>query len=119
MATTPLYDISKSGLLGERYTALKTTAAKTEQQLLAEVMLGLKEPAYEDQDAELLAMAVALQINYQLEMGVTQEMTKSVVDRNNMTTIYRDRFLSVRAMHIVRSVTKIEFVRFVPLAPGT
>lgn len=120
MALAPLYDITAHPLLGGKYTGLKTPEEKEATQILAELLLDLRGPAYTGDDAEELAYAVVRQINFQLEHGITPDIMKSVSQSTpGTTTAYRDRFKDPGAAAIVARVTKVATVGFSPMPYGT
>lgn len=63
------YDVSTHGLLSPDALALEEPEF-TAQNELAETILGLNGTDFEDEDEETALLAVALQLNYQVEAGV-------------------------------------------------
>lgn len=117
---SPLYpETDTLPLLAEtsgRYRKLKTDEERTDQIVLAELLLDLKEPALTGRPADELMYAIALQINFQLEQGflsaqITQNLSTGT-GGNTATTTYRDRHLHPGAAAIVRRVTGRQGVRF-------
>jgi hypothetical protein len=120
MALAPLYDIASHPLLGGKYTALKTPEEKEATQIMAELLLDLRAPAYTCDDALELAYAVVRQVNFQLEHGLTPDVVKSVSQTvPGTTTTYRERYKDPGAAAIVARVTKVATVGFTPMASGT
>lgn len=120
MPLTALYDITDNPLLEEKYKKLKDDGVRLSNQILAEMVLGLKAPLYTGSDAEEIVYAIVEQINYQLQKGVEPEVIKSVSNTHpGNTTTYRDRYLSPIAWRIIERVTGVKTVRFAPFGHGT
>ena len=117
MALAPIYVLTDvTSLLSAGFTAKSPTDQAT-YQVLAEMLLGLVPPAYTSDDGKRLAFAVALQINYQLERGVTPESVRSSGNAAaGNTTTYRDRSVHPGARRIVEQITGVQQVRFQPFA---
>lgn len=116
----PLYDVGSHPLLGEKFTKLKTAPEREAHNILAELLLDLRAPAYTANDALELVYAVVMQINYQMEHGTAPEVTKSISNTHpGNTTAYRDRYVSPMAWAIVQRVTKVQTVGFRPPGFGT
>src|SRR5690242_2429966 len=112
-----LYDITDHPLLSDAYTRLATDEAREANQVLAEMLLGLKAPAYAGEAAERLGYAVVIQINFQLQHGIEPAVLKSVSNTHpGNTTSYRDRYVDPMAWKIVEEVTGVVTVGF--KAPG-
>jgi hypothetical protein len=116
-ALAPLYALTDvTSLLSSGFTG-KSAPDQATYQVLAEMQLGLLPPAYSGDDAKRLAYAVALQINYQLERGVTPESVRSSGNSQaGNTTAYRDRTVHSGARRIVEQVTGVKQVRYEPFA---
>lgn len=116
MPLAPLYDITDHPLLANaenKFNKLATPEEKTAQQLLAEMLLNLRAPAYAGDDAEELGFAVALQIIFQMERGVEPATVKSVSNTHpGNTTAFRDRYVAPEAWAIVSRVTGVKTVGF-------
>lgn len=103
---TALYDIDSHPLLSGKYKGLATDDERDAQHQVAEMLLGLLPPAYTGDKAEKLCYAIVLQVNFQVEHGLTPDITKSVSNAHpGNTTTYRDRYVSPVAWDIVRHVT--------------
>jgi hypothetical protein len=119
MALPVLYDITGHSLLSEKYNKLKTPEEKSDQQVMAELLLGLRAPVYTATEAEQLKYAIARQINFQLERGITPDVMKSLSNSHpGNTTQYRDRYADSGALAIVNRVCKIAVVGFSATGPG-
>ena len=117
MPLTVLYDITDHPLLSKKYTGLATDPERQAQQIMAEMLLDLRAPAYTGDAALELAYAVVAQINFQLQHGLEPEVVKSVSNTHpGLTTSYRDRYVSPAAWAIVQRVTGVKTVGFTP--PG-
>lgn len=117
MPIAALYPVTGHPLLGEKFAKLKTDEERDAYVILSELLLDLRAPAYTGQDAEELTYANVMQVNFQLEHGLTPEITKSVSQSHpGNTTTYRDRYVSPAAWAIVQRVTKVQNVAFRP--PG-
>lgn len=117
MPLTVTYPIEGHPLLSGKYTGLKTQGEKDSNYHMAEMLLGLVPPPYTGEKAERLVYAIVLQVNFQLEHGLTPEIVKSVSNTHpGMATTYRDRYVSPVAWDIVRFVTGRTTVGFTP--PG-
>lgn len=117
MALTPLYPVTDHPLLGQKFISLKTEEAQVQENIRAEMLLGLKGPAYTGDDKDRLKLAVVHQINFQLEQGLTPEIHRSVT--NNVpgaSTAYRNRIVSPEAWKIISDVTGVQTIGFRP--PG-
>jgi hypothetical protein len=116
-ALAPLYSLTDvTSLLSAGFTA-KPSPDQATYQVMAEMLLGLASPAYTGDDAKRLAYAVALQINYQLERGVSPESVRSSGNAQaGNTTTYRDRAVHSGARQIVEQVTGVRQVRYEPFA---
>jgi hypothetical protein len=116
MALAILYPVAGNPLLGQKFLQLDPLE-QDPQVLLAEMLLNHTSPAYAGDAGEQLAYANVLQINFQLEKGLTPEIHKSVSQSHpGNTTTFRDRYVSPEAWAIVQRVTKIRVVGFRP--PG-
>jgi hypothetical protein len=96
-------------LLGEKFKKLKTNDEKTQQQVMAELLLDLTVAPTDATKVDQLIIALTRQINFQLEAGVSPEVMKSVANAhpgNGNTTTYRDRFLEPGAVLIVARVMR-------------
>lgn len=104
-------------LLSERWNGL-TAARQTSEQIRAEMALGLT-AGYDGSDAEELAYAIVLQINFQLARGETPDIQKSVANaKTGLNDTYRDRYVDPEAAAIVARVTGAAQVRFTPMTAG-
>lgn len=117
MAIAPLYDLTPAlGMLSGKWPADDTEGKQTQNRLMAEMLLGLQQSAadpYTGDDAERLAYAVVLQINFQMARGMEPMVTKSVSNTHpGNTTTYRDRIVSPDALAIVTQVTGRAIVGF-------
>lgn len=114
-----LYDITGVPI-GAKYTALKSAAEKLAQQEIAELLLNLTAPVYTNANEVVgLTLAIAHQIDFQLEQGLTSEEMKSVGNSHSgLNTTYRDRWVSPVAWDIVKRITKVATVGFTALGPG-
>lgn len=109
----PLYVVTGHPLLIPKFAGLASDEARKEHNNLAELLLGLKAPAYVGDDATKLVMAVVLQINFQLERGLDPLVNKSISNQHpGNTTTYRDRIVSPEAAAIVEKVTGARQVAF-------
>jgi hypothetical protein len=103
---------------GSLYRKLKTDAERTDQIVVAELLLGLRPPAYAGRAQSEIEYAVALQVQFQMQQGVTPEITKSVSQAHpGNTTTYRDRYLSPEAAAIVARATNTATTGFT-IPPG-
>lgn len=119
----PLYDVLDHPLLADpsgKFQKLPSEEARVAQTLQAELMLGLVGPAYtETADVDALGYAIALQVLYQMERGLTPEVTKSQTRQQpGDTTMYRDRYLHSGAAEIVSRVTRTAHTIFRPATFG-
>lgn len=113
-----LYPVAGHPLLSDKYAGLKDDDQRHAHHVMAELLLRLLPPAYEDDEAVMLTMAVVQQINFQLQQEIEPEILKSKSNTHpGNTTAYRDRYLSPRAWAIVERVTGAEVVAF--SVPGT
>lgn len=107
---TILYDVTGHPLLaapGNKFNALATPEEKIAQNELAEAFLGLVSPAYVGDDAEKLTFAVALQVLFQMDQGLTPHIMKSEVqNRPGVTTTFKERFIHPGAAELVARVTR-------------
>jgi len=87
------------------------------EHLRAEMLLGLTVPVYEDTDAEELAFAVILQINYQVAHRNKVPDMKAVSSERG-TESFRDRSVDPDAAMIVERVTGRRSVRYEPAGFG-
>lgn len=117
MAVNPLYPVGEHPLLGKAWAALKEDETRTAENVRAEMLLGLKAPAYPGDDKVKLTYAVVHQINFQLEQGISPEIHKSVTNNQpGIMTAYRNRIVSPEAWKIVSDVTGVQTIGFRP--PG-
>lgn len=100
--------------------ALKTPEEKVAQNMLAEQYLGLVPPAYTDaSDIERLELAIAMQIQFQMDQGTSPMIHKSETqNKPGITTAYRDRYIHPGAAEIVSRVTKTAHPIFSPATFG-
>lgn len=85
----------------------------------AERSLGLTKPAYTGEDADELAMAVALQMNFAHAEGKQPSFKKSSTNGNPaIMDTFRDRWVDPEAAAIVERVTGAHPVRFTPPFAG-
>lgn len=110
--------VTGSALLGERFKKLDPERQAAEH-LVAETLLGLTAPVYEGDDADRLRMAIALQLNFQLERGLVPTVKKSGGQSQpaGIAESFRDRSVNPDAMAIVMAVTGVEYPGFQPSAP--
>lgn len=117
MAVTPLYPVTDHPLLGKAFLALPDDDRRAAENVKAEMLLGLKAPAYTGDDKTKLTYAVVEQINFQLEQGLSPDIHKSVTNSQpGMMTAYRNRLVSPDAWKIVSDVTGVQTIGFRP--PG-
>jgi hypothetical protein len=117
MSLTWLYEIDTHPLLTDKWRGLPSDDTRDAQHILAELLLDLRPPAYTGVSAEELSYAVASQVIFQLEHGITPEVIRSVSNAHpGNTTTYRDRYVSPVAWAIVRRVTGMTTVGMTP--PG-
>lgn len=119
---TPLYpDTDGLPLLADptsQYRKLKTDEERADQIVLAELLHGLKAPAYVGDIADRIAYGLALQVIFQLQQGVTPDITKSVSNAHpGNTTTYRDRYKSPEAAAIISAATGVKWTGFT-VPPG-
>jgi hypothetical protein len=111
-----------SELLSEKYANLPSDNARRLEQIRAEIDLGLRAPKYTGTDAEELAIAVALQINFNLDKPDASRFQKSVANQvigtSGASTTYRDRTVDPEAAAIVLRVTGAAPIRFAPPFAG-
>lgn len=99
--------------VGSRYRKLKTNAERTDQVVLAELLLGLRPPAYAGRAADEIMYGIALQVMFQMEQGVTPDIMKSLSNSHpGNTTTYRDRYLSPDAAVLVARATGTKYTGF-------
>jgi hypothetical protein len=117
---TPLYDVTGHPLLGEDFAKLKSDDARAAQNAVAELLLGLVAPAYTDATVvDQLKLAVARQINFQLQQGMTASVMRTMNQtRPGVANSYRDRYADAGALAIVAAVTDVAAVRFEPMGRG-
>lgn len=116
MAVNPLYPVADHPLLSKS-AQLKDSDTLTAENVRAEMMLGLKSPAYTGDDKTKLTYAVVHQVNFQIEQGMSPEIHKSVTNNQpGIMTAYRNRLVSPEAWKIVSAVTGVETIGFRP--PG-
>lgn len=115
---SPIYDLTDQPLLADpknKYNNLESEPQRVAQQTVAEILLGVEEPALADDDAARMTYAIALQILFQLEQGLTPEIVRSQnLQHPGNATTYRDRYLHPGAARIVQQVLGIEQVAFQP-----
>lgn len=100
------------------YRKLKTNGERTDQIVIAELLLGLRPPAYAGRPGSEIEYAVALQVQFQMQQGVTPEIMKSVSQAHpGNTTTYRDRYLSPEAAALVARATNTAWTGFT-VPPG-
>ncbi len=108
-------------LLSDKFAGLDPDK-QTAEQILAEMLLGLRAPVYLGDDAEELKYAIILQINYQLQRDLAAEFKTSdgnvVPGTSGVTRQYRDRYVDSRARAIVERVTGVQRVRLSPAGVG-
>lgn len=127
MALEPLYPNTDAVPLlsasSNKYRNLGSDDERKAQVVLAELLLGLEEPAYADPDiAARLEFAIALQINFQMDQGVVTSQilqTASISPALTKTEGYRDRYLHPGAAAMVDRVTQRATVGFSPMQSGT
>jgi len=113
----PLYNISAVSILGGKYRAL-SSAKQLEEQVTAEMLLKLTEPVYTGADGEKIALAIAHQLNFQLELGINALTLRTLASGHaGQQTEYRDRIVSPIAHAMVRQVTGAVSVGF-EIPPG-
>lgn len=109
----PIYEVTNHPLLIKKWAGLPTDEARIQHNILAELLLGLKAPAYAGDDGERLLLATVLQINFQLEQGLEPDISRSVSNTQpGMMTSYRDRYVSPEALRIVCDVTGVTYTAF-------
>jgi hypothetical protein len=111
-----------SELLSGKWAGLPSDNARRLEQIRAEMDLGLSAPAYTGTDAEQLAVAVVLQINFNLDRPDAGRFQKSVANQvigtSGASTTFRDRIVDLEAAAIVQRVTGAAPVRFAPPFAG-
>lgn len=118
-AAHPLLSEKWANLGGPNATTQQRADQQTALQVSAEMILGLRAPVYTGDDAQELAYAIVLQLNFMLEHGITPSVVKSSGDTNRgVTTTYRDRWIDPNAAVIVSRVTGVQQVRFTPSLAG-
>lgn len=114
---SPLYNVTGISILGGKYNAL-TAAKKLEEQVTAEMLLRLKEPVYTGTAGEQVALAIAHQLNFQLELGINALTLRTLASGHaGQQTEYRDRVVSPIAHALIRQVTRAVSVGF-EVPPG-
>lgn len=109
---------SGNPLLSERFVRL-SAVQQTAEQIRAEMALGLRAPVATGTDAEELAFAVVLQINFQLARGETPEIMRTTTNpKTGVNETYRDRIVDPEAAAIVARVTGVQQVRYTPVTAG-
>ena len=101
-----LYDIDDHPFLTPKSQALESEILHSHQ-LLAETLLGLSAyDVFSDQaDIDQVELAIAMQINFQVEQGLDPYVSKSVSSgQSKQSTVYRDGYLDPRAVAIVDGV---------------
>jgi hypothetical protein len=85
-----LYDPTDHPLLSPEATNLKNGNADqfNEQAALAQTILNLDGTSFTGDDAATATRAVAMQLNYQLEMGL-EGFTAAAVTRGSRSTVYK------------------------------
>jgi hypothetical protein len=115
----PVYNIDSHPLISETYTNLDPSTQQKEHNILAELLLGLKAPAITGNPGEELKMAVALQVNFQLEQALVPHIVRSQMSSvPGQSTTYRDRYVDPAAWAIVARVLQVRTVRYTPTAMG-
>lgn len=118
MALAPLYPGANAlpvlSDAASAYRKLKTDAERTDQIVIAELLLGLRPPAYViARTVAELEYAVAIQVIFQMQQGVSPEITKSISQAHpGNTTTYRDRYLSPDAAALVARATNTKWTGF-------
>jgi hypothetical protein len=108
-----IYDILGHPLLSEKYDGLEDEDIRDAVHSAAELLLGLRAPAYTGQDAIDITYALVTQINFLLEQDIAPDVLKSVSNSHpGIVTQYRDRYRSNRAYELVALVTGVKQVRF-------
>lgn len=108
--------------LSSRYRKLPTDEARTDQIVVAELLLGLSPPAYTDErKVSELEYAVALQVQFQLDQGVITSQMMKTQSKNApgvTTESYRDRYLHPGSAAIVDYTTGRATIGFHGLPRG-
>lgn len=108
----PLYDLTSATIpLTKRTAKVKAlgepnTPVFQGEQMTAESLLGLGTPVYTTaRDVERVALAIVEQLNYQVAQGVDPLfMSAASSAHSKQSDVYRDRFLSPRAVAILAEV---------------
>lgn len=112
---TPLLGEKWSKLGGPQLSSDERSALQLAHHLAAELALDLRAPAYTGDDAAELSFAVALQILFMLEHGITPSVVKSVSQGSpGATRNYRDRWVDPTAALIVSRVTGVVQTAYAP-----
>lgn len=101
-----LYDIDDHPFLTGKSKALESEVLHS-QQLLAENLLGLSAyDVFTDQaDIDNATLAIAMQINFQVEQGLDPFVQKSASSGNSkQSVVYRDTYIDPRAADIVEYI---------------
>ena len=117
MALAPLYPVPEDHPALTKTVLAKGEEARLVENVLAERVLGLKGPAYTGADKDSLILAVAIQMNFQVEQGLSPDIHKTVNNTQpGMMTAYRNRQVSPDAWRIVSATTGVQTIGFSP--PG-
>lgn len=107
-----------SAILSEKFAKLPSDEKRLATELVAEEILELP-VGYVGDDAERLAFAKVLQINFMLERGYEPLVKKSLGKANpGSNDVFRDRWINPDAAVIVAKVTGRQQVRYAPSLAG-
>lgn len=115
----PVYNIDGHPLISQTYEGLGSAEEKKQQNVLAELLLDLRAPAIDAPVGDELKIAVARQVNFQLEQGISPSVIRSQMSSvPGQSTTYRDRYVDPAAWAIVARVLQVRTVRYTPTAKG-
>lgn len=103
-----LYTVDQTHPLASSYTAELSSTAFDAHEELAEVVLGLGEPALTDaSDIARLQMAIILQINWMSQFGIDPyvKASEGMSSQASSSVVWRGEMIDPRAMAIVNAVS--------------
>lgn len=106
-----IYTVAQTDALASPRTRALSPAEFDANVTLAEILLGLHEPALTDEtDVERLQFAIVQQINFQVQQGLDAliEVSSGISSQATKSVVWRDTFVNPRALAIVQSVVPID-----------
>lgn len=116
-----IYTVEQTHPLASARTRAVTSEEFDANVTLAEILLGLHEPALTgDSDVERLQMAIIQQINFQIQQGLDAliEESSGISSQATKSVVWRDTYLNPRAMAIVQTVIPVDTSLWIGSATG-